>query len=402
MDNREKPIIMVLTGHYLPGVKAGGILHNLVNTVNALSDEFIFKIITRDRDLGDLKPYNDISPNEWLSRGNTLIYYLSPEMCTVNSLSDLIMRTSHDVLYLTSCFDRLTVFTLLGRKLGRIGTRSIIIEPNGEFGRSAIKQKHLKKIIYIGLSRLLRLYNGIYWRAANESEKQDVIRYMKVKSDFVQKARHLSEKAVRGKTSINKFGISGLANHAPSNENELKIIFLSRIVPGKNLYYALEILKHVRASVVLDIYGPVEDVRYWKKCMALITRLPRNIRVNYLGTIEHDSVEKTFELYDMFLFPSRGESYGMVIAESLMAGTPVLTSDMTAWKNLEEEQLGWDIPLRNREAFVSIIDTYASCAVDKRLMQRELIKSKIYDLLVDPAILDENRALFYRRVENDQ
>ena len=58
-----KPIILVFIGNYLPGYKAGGILRNIANTVDHLSEEFEFKIVTRDRDLGDEKPYQNIILN---------------------------------------------------------------------------------------------------------------------------------------------------------------------------------------------------------------------------------------------------------------------------------------------------------------------------------------------------
>ena len=48
---------------------------------------------------------------------------------------------------------------------------------------------------------------------------------------------------------------------------------------------------------------------------------------------------------DLFFFPAHGENYGHVIAEAMAAGCPVLISDQTAWRNLEEKGAGWDLPL---------------------------------------------------------
>ncbi len=48
--------ILAFIGHYLPGYKAGGPIRTLENMVDALGDEFEFRIVTSDRDLGDGDP----------------------------------------------------------------------------------------------------------------------------------------------------------------------------------------------------------------------------------------------------------------------------------------------------------------------------------------------------------
>jgi len=60
----DKPRILVVTGHYLPGFKAGGPLRSVANLVNCLRDEFEFLILTSDRDLGDTEAYPGTQYNE--------------------------------------------------------------------------------------------------------------------------------------------------------------------------------------------------------------------------------------------------------------------------------------------------------------------------------------------------
>jgi len=73
----SKPVILVFTGRYLPGYKAGGILCNVINTVDFLCDKFEFRIVTRDRDLGDEASYSGIGVDKWQRVGNAHVYYLS-------------------------------------------------------------------------------------------------------------------------------------------------------------------------------------------------------------------------------------------------------------------------------------------------------------------------------------
>ena len=55
-----QPIILVFCDYYLPGYKAGGPVRSISQLVGALGKEFSFKVVTRDRDLGDDDSYPGI------------------------------------------------------------------------------------------------------------------------------------------------------------------------------------------------------------------------------------------------------------------------------------------------------------------------------------------------------
>ena len=54
----------------------------------------------------------------------------------------------------------------------------------------------------------------------------------------------------------------------------------------KNLLAALEILRNVRQAITYDIYGPIEDEAYWRRCLKVIDTLPPHICVNYKGPLD--------------------------------------------------------------------------------------------------------------------
>ncbi len=56
------------------------------------------------------------------------------------------------------------------------------------------------------------------------------------------------------------------------------------------------------------------------------------------------------------LTANQGENFGHVIIEALAAGKPVLISDQTPWRGLENHKAGWDIPLNDKEKFISILE----------------------------------------------
>ncbi len=383
----RKPVILVFVGHYLPGDKSGGILRITINTVDHLCDEFEFKIITRDRDLGDEKPYPNIKTNQWQQVGNVQVYYLSPESTTIKEIFYLIVGTSHHILYLNSFFDPLTIKALWNRKLHSAAFNPAIVVPWGEFGWASLKQKYPKKFIFMQLARLIGLYDNVVWRAASKYEKADIIKVMKIKPAAIKIIGDLPIKNIPEITPDSTF--QPLAGH-----RDLRIIFLSRISREKNLDFALNVLRLVKDRIVFDIYGPIENKSYWKECQPLLDQLPYNVTVNYRGSVEASQVVNVFSRYDLFFFPTGGEAYGHVIAECLIAGTPVLLSTETPWRNLPEDGLGWDIDLKEIDSFVEIIERQAELDDDERNQVRTMIKAKIMGRLLDPVVLAANRQLF--------
>src|SRR5699024_2078193 len=102
-----------------------------------------------------------------------------------------------------------------------------------------------------------------------------------------------------------------------------------------------------------------------------IRKLPSNIEVDYKGLIPHNLVLNTFEKYHFFLFPTHGENFGHVISESLISGTPVIISNQTPWKNLEQKQVGWDISLQSKNIFVKVLKKALSLEQDKYQIMSE-------------------------------
>jgi glycosyltransferase involved in cell wall biosynthesis len=387
MSQLPKPTVLVLVGHYLPGFKAGGIPRSVENLVNHLHDEFRFLIVTRDRDFGDTSPYPDVPPGAWHSVGNAAVYYLTLQKQTLGALSRLIGDTDHDLIYLNSCFDPLTVKVLLNARRGSVGGRPIVLAPRGEFSWASFKIKYFKKLLFVGLARLIGLHRSVVWHAASEIEAHEIIGVMKVRRAAIQVAIDLPTVASDGV-------IVDVRSNDDGMRDRLHIVFLSRISPEKNLDLALQILGRVRARVVFDIVGPLENAVYWAKCEQLLKELPSNVEVRVRGAVLPHQVLPMLEKYDLLLFPSGGESYGHVIAEALTVGTSVLISTETPWRDLETKGLGWDLPLADPDAFVRAIEQYSALSHEERLGRRRRVKERALRMLADPSLQAPSRQIF--------
>ncbi|SDS35094.1 Glycosyltransferase involved in cell wall bisynthesis [Pseudomonas asplenii] len=389
--------MLTFVGYYIPGYKAGGPLRTLLNMADSLHESIEFLIITRDRDQDEPESYPSIAVNVWQKVGNAQVYYTTPDKCTIKDMARVVSSTSHDLVYLNSFFDPIfTLKPLLGRLLLRSTDKPVVLAPRGEFSKGALDIKRLKKRVYKFV--FSRLYRGLKFQASSEYEKEDFLNKLSwLKRDDVSVAMDLPS-PVGAKPSRD----STVASEENSKKGSLRIIFLSRIVRIKNLSYALAVLMNVKESVVFDIYGPKEDPEYWAECETLIARLPSNIKVDYCGNVLPEDVKNKFAAYDLFILPTQGENYGHVIAESISVGTPVLISDQTPWRNLEEEGLGWDFPLEKSQAFSDKIDQLARMGSEERNHFCELVYEKAVEKLTDQVSIDANKELFFSVLKNKE
>ena len=352
--------------------------------VDQLSSDFDFRIVTTDRDLGCRSTYPGVVTGRWIQVGNASVYYTTPGRRALRHIAALMTQTDHAVVYLNSFFD--PVFTaqpLIARFLGLAPRTPIVIAPRGEFSPGALALKSWKKIPYIAAFKQLDVLKQATWQASSEREVADISGVMGSKSQTVKQidikiatdfVRDVSKEALSASClsihiAPNLSGESDKTVEAAKRAQRLlgqplRVCFLSRIAPMKNLDYALHVLTQVREPVKFSIYGPQEDAAYWLQCQQLIAALPANVTVDVRGSVEHRHVMATMEQHDLFFLPTRGENFGHVIYEALRAGTPVLISDQTPWSQLEQRGAGWAMPLTDPACFARVIDEVSLWSAD--------------------------------------
>lgn len=375
-----KRVLLFVPG-YLPGFKSGGPARTVANMVDALGDEVTFKILCLDRDLGDKSPYDSVAHGAWNKQGKGQVYYLSPDLAGWLKIISIMRSSDFDLINLNSFFSfRFSIFPLLISKL--IGLKQpTLIGPRGEFSKGAIALKSTKKHLFIRLAKILGLYQNVIWHASTTHEANDIQRVM----GYSSKIRMAID-------------IAKIESNTPMSlrlqDQPLRIIFISRISPKKNLISALKFLFNVHGDVIFDVFGPIEDLKYWDDCLELAGKLPANVKFTYKGALSPTAVTKKFAEYDLFLFPTLGENFGHVIAEALFAGLPVLIGDTTPWRNLPEKGLGWDISLEHPELFAECIEECCNKSSDEYNAWRSRIQAWAIQNIGNQETIQENRKLF--------
>jgi glycosyltransferase involved in cell wall biosynthesis len=400
--------VLVIVGHYLPGEKSGGPARSIANLVDVLGDECAFSIVTSDHDLGVSTPYAHIRPGEWMDVGKARVLYLPQSALTVFGIRSILSETEYDVLYLNGVLsDRFSIIPMVLRKLRLIPLRPVVIASRGEFSPGALALKLFKKQLFLAVARLTGLYRQplMTWQASTAAEEADIRRVFQGTSRIAPTnvvpnlLRNPSVPYVVTAVDVTtRRTVEPIGESERKRPGELNAVFLSRISPKKNLLGVLNALKTVSGGVSLMVYGPIEDGAYWQSCLTTIKGLPSNIHVRYGGVLENRFVGPTLSQHQLFVFPTFGENFGHVIAEALMAGCPVLTTDATPWEEIESCGAGTIVRGTATADVAAAIQRHID--MDEAALRRMSSAAKILGerRADDPEAIAQNRALFMNAV----
>jgi glycosyltransferase involved in cell wall biosynthesis len=234
-----------------------------------------------------------------------------------------------------------TIYPLLMKKLGMVKAR-IVLAPRGMLRASALAHKPGKKKIYMNMFRFMGLPKEILFHATDQTEEQD-IRSIFGPGSSLFRAGNLPGKQKPFRPPGEK------------RKGNLRLVFVGRIHPIKNLDFLLLALQGVTGTVELTVIATLEDETYWKHCQTIMNAFPPGISVQMLVDLPHDRIEENILAAHAFALPTKGENFGHSIFESLAAGRPVLISDQTPWRNLPGDHAGWDLPLGDPAPFRRVI-----------------------------------------------
>lgn len=142
------------------------------------------------------------------------------------------------------------------------------------------------------------------------------------------------------------------------------LLFLSRIHVTKGidrLLHSWRDLQHRHPEWDLVIAGK-DTTSYMSVCDQLVSELGLE-RVFFPGPIYGEDKAIAYRNADLFVLPTHSENFGLVVAEALAHGCPVVVSKGAPWSGLEQTDSGWwtdnSVP-----ALTATLDEAMSCGSD--------------------------------------
>ncbi len=374
----KTPHILVFIDWFSPGYKAGGPIRSIVHLCEQLP--FRFSIVTSCFDHQSSTPYPGIEQGAWLKhRENVEVMYLPPKSISNAFLKTLLFERNPDKIYLNSMFSM--PFSVMPMKMAKKlnWSNRVILAPRGMLKAGALSIKSKKKKTFLFTSKLLAWHKGITWHATN-AEEADEIRKVYGESCQILIAPNLPTSPKEA------------LELPPKNVGTLKLVSISRVSREKNLLGGLKYLTKVDRKIEWWIYGVLQDQEYLSSLKAFAKEHP-HVEMHLVGEIPPDQMSSALQKAHFFYSPTLGENYGHAIVEALNYGIPVIISDKTPWRNLEEQKSGWDLNL-NPLYFVPVLEYCADMDQETYAEWRTGAHRLGQNIATDEKAINANKALF--------
>lgn len=126
-------------------------------------------------------------------------------------------------------------------------------------------------------------------------------------------------------------------------DGKRKILFLSRIHHKKGLELLIAAWNTIDAGLrenwIIEIAGNGEE-GYITQLNGMIRDLGLDEQISIIGSRFGEDKLKTYQGAEFFVLPTYSENFGIVIAEALSCGIPVVTTQGTPWEEIEKYNAG--------------------------------------------------------------
>lgn len=276
-----------------------------------------------------------------------------------------------------------------------------VIAPRGMLEPWSLKAKWLKKRIarWLYQDRDLRLAAALHATAASEA---DQFRRLGFTNPVI-----VSPNGV----NVPESHIGLVRQWKCDTRKAHRVLFVSRMHPKKGVLELVEAWARVnpkgwQCELVYTLNGE-EEWAYESEVKARLGALglsyagkDADSAADFILTGPLDDKEKwsAYARADLFVLPTYSENFGIVVAEALWAGVPVVTTTGTPWRELLERRCGWWIDLPPKESLEAALReaTSLNCETLRKMgaRGRKLVEEKYtWKAVCDAMVEGYRRAL---------
>lgn len=248
---------------------------------------------------------------------------------SANEMEEYILSEKFDLIQLQSIWERSYHQVI---KIARKHDIPYIITPRGMLEPWSLSQKKWKKKLAMMLYQMKDLQKAACIFTTAEME-----------------TRHVRDLGIKTPCSVIPNGIEteGYPCRKTVEGVKKQILFLSRIHVKKGIELLIEAFANLYRDFVdwsVVIVGNGEP-NYIESLKLKVERLGMQDSINILPPVFGTAKVRLYQESSLFCLPSYSENFGMVIAEAMSCGVPVITTTNCPWGILNDTNTGWCIDL---------------------------------------------------------
>jgi glycosyltransferase involved in cell wall biosynthesis len=208
--------------------------------------------------------------------------------------------------------------------------KPFIISPHGMLEPWSLTQGRLKK-------KLLMI----------AFQKKDIHRSRAIHVTSELEANHVKSLRFENPIAVIPNGINTNEFVIPQKrirDGKKTLLFLSRIHKKKGIELLLDswgvLNPAIRSDWQIAIAGD-GDREYVKALQEEVDRRNLTDSIKFLGPVWGKEKVRLYQQADLFVLPTYSENFGIVVAEALACGVPVITTKGAPWQELQSRQCGW-------------------------------------------------------------
>ncbi|MBO9699682.1 MAG: glycosyltransferase [Sporocytophaga sp.] len=241
-----------------------------------------------------------------------------------------------DVVHINAIFNSSTAVALFwANRLNK----KIILSPHGVLGDWILNQGLPFKRVW--LNTFIKPYaNKVIWHATAEQERKEILsHYPKAKIEVIPAGIYVNEYSKALSISKEAFLEKVVGKKIIADKI---IIGMSRMHKKKGFDILIKAFKKLseQSSQKLLLLIAGEDEGEKGNLKNLIKALDLKDEVFLLPALYEEDKIKFLQVGDLFVLPSYNENFGIVVAEALASGTPVITSIYTPWQGIVNHNCG--------------------------------------------------------------
>lgn len=317
--------------------------------------------------------------NSHILDGTSVEIIALPRDYALKDLENVLLKNNYDIVHAQG------VWMPIYHKMVNILSRNqipFIMTPRGALEPWCLKRKLFKKKL------AMMLY-----------QKRDLQKANAILATAQMEATHLRELGLTTPIAIipNGIDVSEYPCRSIESKKQTKkqILFISRISPKKGIDFLINAWdelyqKYPDWSVIIAGNGDESYIQVLKDRIKG-KGLERVIRI--LPPVFGKDKYKLYVESSIFILPTYSENFGMVIAEALSCGVPVITTTGTPWSELDKKGIGWCINL-NLENVIKTISEAIELGQEKLFEMGQKGSMFIHDTLQYKVVAEKNLLLY--------